>query len=114
MSRQSCSDDISAVSPETLENDHTGQIAHLVGFAADVAFLFLDGVAAGTGDVEHGLPRGLAAATDDFPALQRPTVISVYGSGEQHFSGSGVGNTKANRSQQSRRCSRIPCACNTL
>ena len=76
---RSCSVDIAAVSPETLENDHTGQTAHLtlVGFGADAAFLFLDGVAAGTGDVEDGLPRGLAAAADDFPALQRPTAISV-------------------------------------
>ena len=49
----------------------------LVGFGADVAFLFLDGVAARTSDVEDCLPCGLAAAADDFPPLQRPTAILV-------------------------------------
>ena len=78
MSNQSCSVDIVAVYLETLENDHIGQTVHLwLGLVLMLLnFLFLDGVAAGTGDVEDGLPRGLAASPLVFPALQRPTAIS--------------------------------------
>ena len=77
VSSRSCSVDIAAVSPESLENDDTGQTAHLsLGLVLMLLSFLLDGVAAGTGDVEDGLPRGLAAAADDFPAFQRPTAIS--------------------------------------
>jgi len=49
----------------------------LFGFGTDAAFLFLDDVAgAGTGEVEDGLPSGLAVSPEVLPALQRLTAIS--------------------------------------
>lgn len=42
------------------------------------------------------------------------TLTGTCGSCVEHFSGSGVSDTKANCSQQPHQCSRMPSVCNTL